>query len=273
MFVNLKMLGKMARSVAPENQARMHPLLKVARLTTATKAAYVNGCVLASIVCTGEPTEMGRKTVYRIAQSLKTSKADVDEAFLIATGLVSDREKQNFVEETLAILKDATVSRYFMSDFKNILAFTAPIAGEVLELYNYIGMILFETEDWRENMSEGWREEKRKKKHFKQQQQETEEYDSEGEEKNPPEWWDPLPVREKGEIGSHFYTRVKDMVERRKRYAHEKFRCHEINVSLAQEMMEEADRVLDDVKQDTYRERAEAKAKAEGREIFWCYEE
>ena len=139
MFINLKMLRKKAESFSDENHVKLHPLLKVVKLTAATKAAYINGCVLAAVACSGKSTEMGRKTVGRIAQSLKVSKADVNEVFSNVGELVSDKEKEHFVEETLAMLKDATVSRYFMSDFKNVLTFSAPLAGEVLELYNFIG--------------------------------------------------------------------------------------------------------------------------------------
>lgn len=245
MFVSLKMLKKKAESFADDIRVKLHPLLKVTKLTAATKAAYVNGCVLAAVVCSGKPTEMGRKTVGKIAQSLKVSKADVNEAFSNVGELVSDKEKEHFAEETLAMLKDATVSRYFMSDFKNVLAFSAPLAGEVLELYNYIGMILFETEDWREKMAEGWREEKRKKVKSFRRQQRIEECEAEGWEKDPPDWWDPLPVREEGETKSHFFSRVKEMVERRKLDLHKKFRNHEIDQECAESLMIEADVALD----------------------------
>ena len=246
MFVNLKLLKKKAESVAGECHVRMHPLLKAAKLTAATKAAYVNGCILAAIVNSGKPTEMGRKIVCRIAQSLKVPMADVKEAFANAASLVSDREKQLFIEESLEILKDETVSRYFMSDFKNVLTSSAPIAGEALEFYNYVGMILFETEDWREKMSEGWREEKRKKAKALKRQREIkveEDVPDHKPEKSVPRWWDPLPVKEVGENHMDFMERVSDMVERRKRDIHAKFRSGEIDRDEAQRLMDEADDV------------------------------
>ena len=195
---------------------------------------------------------MGRKTVGKIAQSLKVSKADVNEAFSNVGELVSDKEKEHFAEETLAMLKDATVSRYFMSDFKNVLVFSAPIAGEVLELYNYIGTILFETEDWREKMSEGWREEKRKKaKSFRRQREVAFEDDDSNNksEKSPPGWGDPFPVKNKGESCRHFYKRVKGMVERRKHDVHDKYSRGEIDKSEAENLMIEADVVLNKVEE------------------------
>ena len=249
MFVNLKMLKKKAESFADDIRVKLHPLLKVTKLTAATKAAYVNGCVLAAVVCSGKPTEMGRKTVGKIAQSLKVSKADVNEAFSNVGELVSDKEKEHFAEETLAMLKDATVSRYFMSDFKNVLAFSAPLAGEVLELYNYIGMILFETEDWREKMAEGWREENRKKARSFRRQREVavEDDDSNNKsEKSPPSWWDPLPVQEIGETHIDFIERVSDMAARRRRDIHAKFRSGEIDREEAERLIDEANDVANE---------------------------
>ena len=242
--------GRVETANAPSDKgAGQHPLLRETKIDAATKTAYLNGCVLASVLRTGKASRKSHGAVRRIGCSLQMTAEEIRESFAVVGELSGEREKSRFVDDMLDKLKRRPVRRYFMLDVERVLKADGNISDEVGEMVDYIGTVLFGAADWRGKMAADGRRAKNKgkgKKVFRRARRNAVSVrdDDKDDKSIYPEWWDPIPVKGEGETATHFYNRVKKMVERMKRYVHEKFHQGKISESKAQSLLNEANIIL-----------------------------
>ena len=112
-FLDKTKLKKKAEAVSIAE----HPLLQKRNLSDAEKTAYLQGCVLATLVDDAQVSEEERNRVRAIALSLRFSECEIDEAFSIVSGLATENEKQRLVDEIVSLLKEEPTRDYFIKDF------------------------------------------------------------------------------------------------------------------------------------------------------------
>ena len=279
--------GRVDTANAPSDKGTgRHPLLREAKINAVTKTAYLNGCVLASVLRTGKASRKAHGAVRHIGYSLQMTAEEIRESFAVVGGLSGEREKSRFIDEVLDKLKKRPVRRHFMLDIERILKADGNISDEIGEMVDYIGTVLFGAADWRGKMAADGRRAKNKgkmKKVFRRARRNVvSERDDDKEDKFIyPEWWDPIPVQEEGETATQFYKRVKKMVERMKRYVHEKFRQGKMSESKAQSLLLGADTMVYEVyigtsvarmEEEEKREEAKLKRKEAKRFQSWGYD-
>lgn len=157
--------GRVDTANAPSDKGTgRHPLLREAKINAVTKTAYLNGCVLASVLRTGKASRKAHGAVRRIGYSLQMTADEIRESFAVVGGLSGEREESRFIDEVLDKLKKRPVRRYFMLDIERILKADGNISGEIAEMVNYIGTVLFGGADWRGKMVLDGRRTKKKGK-------------------------------------------------------------------------------------------------------------
>lgn len=144
-FISKQALKKMVEVAT----AVEHPLLREINVDIATKTAYVQGCALASLIDDEKISEAERNVVRGIGLSLRLTEAEIDECFSVISGLSNDGDKSQLVEEIATILRQDVVGRFFMEDFEKVARTNGEPAGEVLELIDYVGALIYKDVDWR----------------------------------------------------------------------------------------------------------------------------
>jgi len=144
-----KLKKKAAAAVVKE-----HPLLSEISLDDATKAAYVQGCVLACLVDDGVISAAESDCVYGVGRSLRMSESDIAECVETVSGLQNEEEKSQFVDELLSLLKPEPIGRYFMTDFESVMKVQGKINGDAAEILDYFGAIIFADEHWQEKRAQ-----------------------------------------------------------------------------------------------------------------------
>lgn len=263
-------VGRVDVANAPSDKVTgQHPLLREAKINAATKTAYLNGCVLASVLRTGKSSRKAYGVVRRIGYSLQMTAEEIRESFAVVGGLSGEREKSRFFDEMSCKLKKRPVRRYFMLDIDRVLKADGNISDEIAEMVNYIGTVLFGVADWRGKMVADGRRRKKKgkgKKIFRRARRNTVfVMDDDKEDKSIyPEWWDPIPIKDEKESATQFYIRVKAMVEKMERYVHDRFHKGKMSEYDAKRILSAAENVLSDVDINTELERYDEEQK--GRE-------
>ncbi len=261
MFLSKATMRKKAESVAgrvdtanapSDKSTEQHPLLRETKINAATKTAYLNGCVLASVLRTGKASRKTHGAVRRIGYSLQMTAEEIRESFAVVGGLSGEREKSRFVDEMLDKLKRRPVRRFFMLDVERILKVDGKISDEIGEMVDYIGTVLFGATDWRGKMAADGRRTKKKvkgKKVFRRARRNAVSVrdDDKDDKSIYPGWWEPTPVKRKGETAAQFYNRVKAMVERMERYVTHKIIRGELSKSKAKEVLLEVDCIRSDI--------------------------
>ena len=148
-FLNVEKVRRMAQVASTAE----HPLLSKIALDAAVRTAYVQGCVLAALIDDGKISEQERERVRRVGLSLRMPDDGIEECFDTVSSLPGGDEKERFLVEILELLKPDPVGRYFMADFENILQSNGEVAGEALELLDYIGATLFNDVNWRQKIA------------------------------------------------------------------------------------------------------------------------
>ena len=144
-FINAKKIKNMAQAAS----TAAHPLLSETTLDAAVRTAYVQGCALATLIDDEKVSPAERDLVRRIGLSLRMPDDEIGDCFEVVGSLSDDDEKEQFVTETLALLKAEPVGRYFIADFEKVLALGGEVSGESLEVLDSFGAMLFEDADWR----------------------------------------------------------------------------------------------------------------------------
>ena len=144
-FISKQALKKMVEVAT----AVEHPLLREINVDIATKTAYVQGCALATLIDDEKTSESERTVVRGIGLSLRLTEDEIEECFSVVSGLSSDEDKSQFIEEITTILQKGVVGRFFMEDFEKVAGTNGEPTGEVLELIDYVGALIYKDADWR----------------------------------------------------------------------------------------------------------------------------
>lgn len=148
-FLNKNNLKNKAETVSvPE-----HHLLKKCILSDYERVAYLQGCVLASLVDDGKVSEKERCKVRRIGLSLRFRDDEIDEAFENVERLKTDLDKERLVDEIVSLLKKEPLRKSFIRDFENVARSDGTMQSEVAEILDLIGARMYEDEAWQANKS------------------------------------------------------------------------------------------------------------------------
>lgn len=158
-WLNKKMMQRKAEAAMVVD----HPLLKETDMSVDVKTAYLQGCVLATLLDDAEVSDEERTKVRNIGLSLHLTDEEIDESFSTVQALESDEQKMQFVEEILGLLKPAPVGRFFMDDFEAILEKDGKIAKEAEDLFEYFGQTLFASPDWQKKRTKPMQLEQQRK--------------------------------------------------------------------------------------------------------------
>ena len=161
-WLNKKMMQRKAEAATVAD----HPLLKEADIAVDVKTAYLQGCVLATLLDDAEVSDEERTKVRNIGLSLHLTDAEIDEAFSAVQALESDDQKEQFVEEILGLLKPAPIGRFFMDDFEAILEKDGKISKEAEDLFEYFGQTLFSSSDWQKKRTKPIQAERERKEAY-----------------------------------------------------------------------------------------------------------
>ena len=146
-FLDKTKLKKKAEAVSIAE----HPLLKKRNLSDAEKTAYLQGCVLATLVDDAQVSEEERNRVRAVGLSLRFSESEIDEAFSIVSGLATENEKQRLVDEIVSLLKEEPTRDYFIKDFESVIHAGGGMEGDAADIFDAIGARLYEDENWQAN--------------------------------------------------------------------------------------------------------------------------
>ena len=161
-WLNKKMMQRKAEAAMVAD----HPLLKETDMSVDVKTAYLQGCVLATLLDDAEVSDEEHAKVRNIGLSLHLTDEEIDEAFSTVQALESDEQKMQFVEEILGLLKPAPVGRFFMDDFEAILEKGGKIAKDAEDLFEYFGQTLFASPDWQKKRTKPMQLERQRKEDY-----------------------------------------------------------------------------------------------------------
>lgn len=159
-FISKKMIQKMTleRKVVP------HPLLAEMEVSLGIKTAYVNGCVLATLMDDEKVSDEERFNVQRIGLSLGLSEEQIGECFSLVEGLKSDDDKSDFIDELKGVLAEPLVAKYFMADFEEVMKKNGKVPESSVEFLDFIGLQITGEEDWRKELKNAAKKESAAKK-------------------------------------------------------------------------------------------------------------
>jgi len=139
--------GLMAKKELERN-INQHPLLGQMDVKPNVKMAYLQGCVLGTLLDDEQVSEEERMKVRRIGLSLGMSDDEITECFEVVVGLKCDDDKSAFIDELKGALGEPVVSKYFMSDFKEILEKDGEMPEQSVDYLNFIGSQVTGRKDW-----------------------------------------------------------------------------------------------------------------------------
>lgn len=128
-----------------------HPLLKDGDIPVSVKQAYVEGCVLATLMDDEKVSDDERTAVYKIGRSLRLDNKEIESCFEVVIGLKDD-DKEPFVDELLQTVKKRPVCLWFLNDFEVLLGLHGEISDENYQFLQHFGKTLM-------NGDSGWRDE------------------------------------------------------------------------------------------------------------------
>lgn len=132
-----------------ERKITAHPLLAEMEVSLGLKTAYVNGCVLATLLDDAKVSEEEKNAVQRVGLSLGLNEEQVAESFTLVEGLSSDDDKSAFIDELKSVLAEPLVAKYFMADFEEVMKKDGVVPEASVEFLDFIGLQITGEEDWR----------------------------------------------------------------------------------------------------------------------------
>ena len=147
-FLNKTALQKTAEAM----QVADHPLLKNGDIPMNVKQAYVQGCVLATLMDDEKVSDDERTAVRKIGKSLHLDDAAIQECFDIILGLQSQDDKLACLNEVISAIGTGDARFYFMIDFEQLLCLHGVPNEDGYGILDYIGKGLFKNEGWRRDV-------------------------------------------------------------------------------------------------------------------------
>ena len=153
-FLNKAALQKTVETM----QVADHPLLKNGDIPMNVKQAYVQGCVLATLMDDEKISDDERAAVRKIGKSLRLDDVAIQECFDVILGLQSQDDKLACLNEVISAIGSGDARFYFMIDFEQLLCLRGVPNEDGYGILDYIGKGLFKNEDWRRDVIEFERE-------------------------------------------------------------------------------------------------------------------
>lgn len=144
-FLNKAVLQKTSETM----QVADHPLLKNGDIPMNVKHAYVQGCVLATLMDDEKVSNEERAAVCKIGKSLHLDGSAIQECFEVVLGLQSQDDKLACLNEMITAIGTGDARFYFMIDFEQLLCLHGVPNEDGYGILDYIGKALFKKEDWR----------------------------------------------------------------------------------------------------------------------------
>ena len=146
-FLNKSKLKRKAEAASvPE-----HPLLKKRELSSDEKTAYLQGCVLATLVDDGTVSDKERDSVRLIGLSLGLQDDEIDEALSHVEGMKADQDKERLVDEIVSLLKEDPLRESFIGDFERVAMSGGSMQGDAAEIFDLIGARMYKDVEWQKN--------------------------------------------------------------------------------------------------------------------------
>ena len=134
---------------AEVTQVADHPLLKNGDIPMNVKQAYVQGCVLATLMDDEKVSDDERTAVRKIGKSLHLDDGAIQECFEVILGLRSQDDKLACLNEVISAIGTGDARFYFTIDFEQLLCLNGVPNEDGYGILDYIGRALFGKEDWR----------------------------------------------------------------------------------------------------------------------------
>jgi len=131
-----------------ERTVNQHPLLGQMDVKPNVKMAYLQGCVLGTLLDDEQVSEDERMKVRRIGFSLGMSDDEIGECFDVVTGLSNDDDKSAFIDELKSSLGVPLIAQYFMTDLEEIMKKDGIMAQDARVLFDFIGAQITGHADW-----------------------------------------------------------------------------------------------------------------------------
>ena len=136
-----------------EEPVAKHPMLAVLSVPHNVRLAYLQGCVLATMLRDGDVSFTDKQKLIRLGESLELSpKMTTDCIVATAKCEASDKGKEAIVKNIVSLLAGNSYPRFFIKDFESCLPRVGgEIPSEMAEYLDYFAIALFGKRDWRTN--------------------------------------------------------------------------------------------------------------------------
>lgn len=128
----------------------IHPLLKELSLSLGARVAYLQGCVLATLLDDANISPAELQGITALGRSLELSEDDIDECVGTVKALTSEADQDIFLQELKNVLSDRVAVKFFMADFERLMQKPEGLSAEANEALDYIGRRLIGGSEWRE---------------------------------------------------------------------------------------------------------------------------
>ena len=144
-FLSKKLMAKSEKASSKET----HPLLKGREVSQGVRLAYLQGCVLATLLDDAQVSADERRQIEELGRSLGIDDVEIAKSLEVVQGLQSDEDQDAFLKELKAALGEKDVIALFMADFERLMQKPKGMSAEAREGLDFIGGELVGTDNWR----------------------------------------------------------------------------------------------------------------------------
>ena len=152
-FLSKKLMAKSEKASGRET----HPLLKGREVSQSVRLAYLQGCVLATLLDDAQVSADERRQIEDVGRSLGIDDVEIEKSLEVVQGLQSDEDQDAFLKELKAALGEKDVIALFMADFERLMQKSGGISSEAKNGLDFIGEVLVGVPNWREELLD-WKE-------------------------------------------------------------------------------------------------------------------
>ena len=144
-FLSKKLMAKSEKASSKET----HPLLKGREVSQNVRLAYLQGCVLATLLDDAQVSADERRQIEELGRSLGIDDVEIAKSLEVVQGLQSDEDQDAFLKELKAALDEKDVIALFMADFERLMQKPKGMSAEAREGLDFIGGELVGSANWR----------------------------------------------------------------------------------------------------------------------------
>lgn len=144
-FLSKKLMAKSEKASSKET----HPLLKGREVSQNVRLAYLQGCVLATLLDDAQVSADERRQIEELGRTLDVDDVEIAKSLEVVQGLQSDEDQDAFLKELKAALGEKDVIALFMADFERLMQKPKGMSAEAREGLDFIGGELVGSANWR----------------------------------------------------------------------------------------------------------------------------